>query len=347
MLIFFLLFVAVCFWGISRPDGGGFVPDYMSKTKSTAVKGIFVILVFFRHFVNYNHLGPWQSDSVIVSFIRAIGPLMVTMFLFYSGYGVMESIKNKGWTYVKNMPVQRILRVLFEFDIAVVLYILLNWALGIRMTAVQIMKSFVALATVGNSNWYIVAIIACYLFTYLSFSLWRKNNVISLALTSILCIGFSFVIRNFYDGENYQTMICYAAGLWFSLKQKGIEQIIRRGSRYYLAFGIVAVLFIAAAGSTPSYVLFAIKALSFTGIIVLLTMNVTFGNPILNLLGRWVFSFYILQRLPMRLVNSLGFMGSNVYLSFVFCLAATIGLAWAFQHLLKQIDHLFVLACRH
>ena len=109
----------------------------------------------------------------------------------------------------------------------------------------------------------------------------------------------------------------------------------------------MAALFIATAGPKSNYVLFAIKALSFTGIIVLLTMKVTFGNPVLKLLGHWVFSFYILQRLPMRLVNSLGFMGSNVYLSFVFCLAATIGLAWAFQHLLKQIDHLFILACRH
>lgn len=43
------------------------------------------------------------------------------VFLFYSGYGIMESIKNKGEKYISTVPKKRILNVLVNFDIAVLI----------------------------------------------------------------------------------------------------------------------------------------------------------------------------------------------------------------------------------
>ena len=70
------------------------------------------------HFILYKI--PLQKnwiDSVGVKFITKLEQLMVTMFLFYSGYGVMESIKRKGDDYIKSFPKKRILTTLINLFI--------------------------------------------------------------------------------------------------------------------------------------------------------------------------------------------------------------------------------------
>ena len=65
--------------------------SYMNREQTQMINGIFIILVFMRHFNQYV-----QLDSVIeVPFLylnKILGQLIVTTFMFYSGYGVMTSI---------------------------------------------------------------------------------------------------------------------------------------------------------------------------------------------------------------------------------------------------------------
>ena len=48
--------------------------------------------------------------------------LMVTMFLFYSGYGVFESIKKKKEKYINTIPKRRFLKTLINFAIFYIFY---------------------------------------------------------------------------------------------------------------------------------------------------------------------------------------------------------------------------------
>lgn len=70
------------------------------------------------------------GDVAVDWFIYRFSQLVVVMFLFYSGYGVGESFKRKGDGYVKSMPRHRILATLLNFDVAVIVFILLGLALG-------------------------------------------------------------------------------------------------------------------------------------------------------------------------------------------------------------------------
>ena len=65
-------------------------PDYLSKKQTTAIKGIFVLLVFFGHITQYITMG-----SAYERIVTSIGQLVVVMFLFYSGYGIMCQIMTK------------------------------------------------------------------------------------------------------------------------------------------------------------------------------------------------------------------------------------------------------------
>ena len=90
MILAGLMFIS----GMKIAGEGSFHRDYCSVEKSTALKGVFVMLVFFQHFRTY--ITPEETDFVAVGVSEFLGQLIVVPFLFYSGFGVMESIRAKG-----------------------------------------------------------------------------------------------------------------------------------------------------------------------------------------------------------------------------------------------------------
>lgn len=151
------------------------ISDYLGREQCDSIKGVFILFVFFSHFMGYvGRVGGYVIDT-------HLGQMMVTLFLFYSGYGVMESIKKKGDEYVKSMPKRRILTTLVNFDIAVLAFIALDLILGRPITIKLTLLSFVCWESVGNSNWYIFAIICCYIAAFVScyklqFRRWGGGN---------------------------------------------------------------------------------------------------------------------------------------------------------------------------
>ena len=109
---------------------GQFHTDYLSKSNTTAINGIFVVLVFLCHFAQYVKFSPDFIDQSFVFFKSHLGQLVVTTFLFFSGYGIICSISKKGSDYIKSIPKKRFLSVLIHFDIAVILFMVVNVLLG-------------------------------------------------------------------------------------------------------------------------------------------------------------------------------------------------------------------------
>ncbi len=72
---------------------------YLSKDYTAAIKGIFIMFVFISHSRSYFEITS-TMDNVTIQFMNYVGQLMVTLFLFYSGYGVYEAIKSKKLKYI-------------------------------------------------------------------------------------------------------------------------------------------------------------------------------------------------------------------------------------------------------
>lgn len=210
MAVFFLIL-----WR-SRICNNGY-DDYMSREQTQMINGIFIILVFMRHFNQYV-----QLDSAIeIPFLylnKILGQLIVTTFMFYSGYGVMNSIM-KGSNYVNRMPKKRIFKTMVLFDIAICMYVVMNVCLNIEMTWKQIILSFVGWEGVGNSTWYIFAILMMYSFTYIGFKISRNDLIKGLLITTFFIEGVgtyidslfkSFDVRCSYSNfSSYFSQICY------------------------------------------------------------------------------------------------------------------------------------------
>ena len=146
------------------------IEEYISKNQSNCVKGVFIIMVFARHIWPYikdaGVVFTGMDDRIFHLIDVTLGQLIVAMLLFYSGYGVMESYRKKGIEYVNGMPKRRILNTLLNFDIAVCVYLLVDFFLNISYPLSHVLLSFTGWLSVGNSNWYIFVILLCYIATF-------------------------------------------------------------------------------------------------------------------------------------------------------------------------------------
>ena len=86
-------------------------------------------------------------------------------------------LKKRGNVYLDTFLQKRILPTLVNFDIAVLFFVIVGLLLGNTFSLKQIALSFIAWDSVGNSNWYIFAILVCYTVFLLSFKgLFRKHS---------------------------------------------------------------------------------------------------------------------------------------------------------------------------
>lgn len=333
MMILFLGYVALCLWGLGLNRSKGELEDYLSLERTQCVKGVFIMLVFFSHFNSYvTYDKAW--DLAYQAVVRSFGQGMVTLFLFYSGYAVMVSAVRKGMGYVKSMPWKRIGGTLFQFDCAVVGYMLLGpegsltWKKGVL--------SLIGWESVGNSNWYIFVILVLYALSYLAFRVLGTERKVPVAwMVLVLTAGLVVGCHRYGWRPSwwYDTALCYPMGMLWAAYREKIDKVVQDHGWLYLlvlVLGVtgVYVLKFRLSGSMAHTI---VTHLVFTGTVVLATMKLKVGNPALQWLGKYLFEIYILQRIPMILGKRWGFAEKNIYLYVLFCLVVTLVLSPLFR----------------
>ena len=82
-----------------------FNEEFLEHNMTTCINGVFILLVFMSHFNSYVRYTVSSDIFYAKVLVGKIGQLMVTTFLFYSGFGVMESIKAKGLRISLRTPI--------------------------------------------------------------------------------------------------------------------------------------------------------------------------------------------------------------------------------------------------
>ena len=337
MIITFLAAVLLTLIGV-RFHRQGIRPDYISISSTMAVKGFFVLLVFLRHYKGFVELeGP--LDQPFLTLDSWLSQLIVALFLFYSGYGVYLSWMKKGDAYRRTMPKKRLLATLLHFDLAVLLYMILNWILDNDYGLRKNISALLAWETIGNSNWFVWVILMLYLVTWAALTLIpsRVGQLTAVTVaTGVYALIFHQVYPDFWWW--YDTAFCYAAGMWYACFQPQIEGFLSRDSRYWGTLAgtaaVFLVLFYFRDTAIPVYQLLSVV---FSLLVVLVTMKVRLGNKVICWFGQQVFTIYILQRLPMIVLERLG-AAANPWLFLAGSFLATVALAAAFDRALRLFD---------
>lgn len=322
---------------------------YMSRERTMMINGFFIWIVFISHHNQYlleanNKL---TIDTHTMRLLWRIGQLCVATFFFYSGYGIMASIKKGGALYVKKLILRRFPNLLLHMTLAVCLYWLLQTCYGKSYTLSTVLLSFTGWNSLGNSNWFIFVSLTSYLIIAATYYLTRKwGNVLFFAVSIILFTGFIGACIYCNKGSYwYNTCLCVPAGMIFCQYRLYLEKLVLRTRipawvhggalvltsallyrsihRFPYLNNITAIVF--ALGITLIFSCISTKrvpmALSWSG-------------------GAGLFYLYIFQRIPMIIGYNSEWHLYSAPLYQLFCFICTILLAIAASKAFSQVDRL-------
>ena len=169
--IFFFFLVFLSLLNIDIKGVNQFHYDYMDLKNTSSIRGVFVWIIFLKHYYTYSK----KRKYLYIKILRYLAQKIVSLFLFYSGYGIFESIKTKDTNYVKSLPKKAII-LFVKFQIIIFFFFLCNIILGIKITIRRYLLSMIFISEIGNSNWFAFTIITFYLYTYLSFIFIKKER---------------------------------------------------------------------------------------------------------------------------------------------------------------------------
>ena len=259
---------------------------------------------------------------------------MVTLFLFYSGYGIYESIKSKK-NYINNMPINRIFETWIKFGIAVFFFLLLSYIFNNGFGLKKIILSFVGWDSLGNSNWYIFSIIFMYILTFIAFKIFDKDHKKALIFNLVLSIIYVIIMSYHKQSYWFNTVLCYNLGLIYSYYKEQINKLLFNNFKYVLLLMVTIISFIALKNHIKTYWDYEICSILFVCSVVLLSLKIHLRSPILKWFGDNLFWIYILQRIPMIVFKEIGF-NSNTLLYTISTFITTVLITFIFKYIFDK-----------
>ena len=328
---------------------------WLSRERTSFVNGFFIILVFISHIRQYQlDVTPFETRL-----IQELIPnqLIVTTFFFFSGYGLMHSIKAKGRSYVRAVILRRFPQLLLNFSVAVLLFAALQAALGHTCSLCHILLSLPGWESVGNSNWFICMTLLAYLFIFLSFSLLGVQRpyaaVTLVAVLLALCAPLILLEKDTYWVDTY---LCIPAGMLFSLLKGRMESFFAKTHVPAIAVGLGLLIIGYCLHINTAQVYWhlglpagapRLPAMMAGSVVFALGLTITYGCVTFRMLPRvmvWMggaalFPMYIFQRIPMILGHHFEFNQTHTDLYVAGCLVAGMLLAVCFERIYAWMGH--------
>ena len=148
--------------------------EYITRERTCTINGFFIWIVFVCHLTQYtsNFL---ICDEWLTKVLMQLGQCVVTTFFFFSGYGIMSSLKNKKG-YAGLLVKRRFVSLLLHMTLAVAVFYAVQTWYGKEYEVSSLLWSCIGWKSIGNSNWFVFVSLVCYLFIALSYMLFRRKG---------------------------------------------------------------------------------------------------------------------------------------------------------------------------
>lgn len=329
-------------------------PVYLSRECTSLVNGVFIWLVFLRHFSQYH-----PSLDAVDAWLLAhdcLGQLIVAPFFFFSGWGIMSSLQSKGKVYLRQLVQSRFPGLWVKFAIAVLLFAMLQCLLGVEYPWQRVLISLTGWESVGNSNWFIVMTLLLYLLVAIAFVMTPSQKPWLGISAVVLLVGATVYIFSMLKPPYwYNTLLCFPAGMVWRLLCKMLNDNVLRWE------GLCSLVCLPAgwwlhmhgggiAKGVPLLTVWCGNMLVNAGAVLfalgvaLLTGSISLAAPRLSVFGRilaWcggpaLFYLYIYQRIPMLVGAHYGLNIQMGELYAAVCVAGTVLIAWLCNRLSEK-----------
>lgn len=339
LVILAIIVIKDCVFGRQKTQD-----EYLSVSNTTAIKGLFTILIVFSHFVTYYPVNPLDGTYRLMK--THLSQAVVIPYLFYSGYGMICRVEQKGKDYMRTIITRRVPSFLIGVACALVCYLVLGVIRNKFFSLSTILLSLIGWESLGNSNWYIFGILGEYLIFWISFQVIRiRDNRLSrlggLLLTTLLTGAFVVWIRSMGRPTwCYDTLLMFPLGVAWGLYHQKLDRFLHEHDiLWILSLVLIFAVYMFSFGRRGSGLKwYTVWCVAFALMMVLLSMRMHLGGPVLNFFGKHIFSIYILQRISMILLSDLGWAEQMPHMSLILAMLATSLIAVVFDQLMDRLN---------
>ena len=337
VILFLLSFININIKGINI-----FFYDYMELKNTNSVKGIFVWLIILSHYRNYYVT---KNHYIYRKILNCLGQKMVSLFLFYSGFGIYYSHKKKGIHYTKTLPIKGFI-IFIKSQLIIIIFFITNLSLGIKTTLNNYLLSMIFKSNIGNSDWFAFTIISFYFYSFISFRFIKQKYFLGILLLNIICCFHIYFTYNYYYPNRMAAVdntLCFLFGFYYCLLIDYINFFFMKNDISYFGFLslIIIIYYYYYTYKRRSIIIVSITNILFSLIIIIITMKVRFNNDFLNLLNSHSYSIYLLQRVVMRIIYYKKYILHNELIRFFFEFITILFITSVFDKYTLFIDKYF------
>lgn len=296
MDILLLFFILIILCSTRWYKIGDFNDDYLSMDNTGKLRGIMAITIILHH------ISEKTTGAILFPQLVHVGYMIVAIFFFLSGYGLMLQYMKKGVGYLHGFWKSRVLYLLLVYAWITALYIIYRvFVLG-NSDMDFVIHSFYDGNPIATNSWYIVVQLAFYAIFWFSFKplggAIPKRIVVVTVLTALLSLLLWAVD---YPSIWYLSNFAFPLGLLYAYKK---EKLFSYCTRRYI-FVITALLLTFGISCTISSVFATMfVACSVTMIVVVLMMKFRLVGKLWSWIGGLSLEIYLLHAIPMTFFRS-------------------------------------------
>ena len=321
IILTILLLLVLLLLCISPDTAGRNFSGALTHERLLPWKGMCVLLILLSHYTGY--ISPDLADETYLLIRSGMGQTVIVLFFFAAGYGMTRQLIAKGRAYLPRV-LRKCIRLWLMNAAAVLLMLLVQTLRGREYEVSTMLLAFVPLVNLGNSPWFIFAILLCYLFFLLGAVPYllrpsRPRLFLLFLFHAAFCAAYiMFLSSHGFEDYWYDTIILFPCGIMAAC----LEDILPEGrSPSDLTWCALLTLSVTACAffycfHTRSFLLHELYMLSACAVILVCAMHYSPGSRLLAFLGKHALVIYLFQRIPMILFYETGLMDMVPHLAF-------------------------------
>ncbi len=199
----YALLIALLIWGgkFAGIKKNQFHEDSASLESMKSLRGFAAICVILHHISQeyaFQMVGGEYKPGELALFVNA-GYLMVSIFFFCSGFGLIKSLETKS-DYLKGFIKKRVVKTLvIPYYVSVIIYTILRFATGERLSAGQWITGLLGISMINLYAWYPIVAAILYTTFYLIFKNIKNQKVcFGIMAGIIILLGMLFCVNGHF-----------------------------------------------------------------------------------------------------------------------------------------------------
>ena len=303
----------------------------LSMENSNAMKGLAALVVVIHHCCQR------MSNPGILILFRYMGNLSVSLFFFYSGFGLMKSYNYKE-NYLKSLWVNRIPKIIIPFILSNIIFIVIYIIIGERFDIYEVFLYILGFKLIDDFKWYIISSIILYIIFYFMFKYLKKIKAILVILFSIII--YAVICRIIGTGTWwYKSIFCFFIGILVAEYYDFLFNYLR--NRYLLFTSVTIILFILICGLNiinGNIIMSIISSVLFVLSCIYILMKIEIRNGIIKFIGSISYEIYLLHRIPLEGLKSI----NNNYIYLIITVLLSITLAYIFSKFSRKVINIYI-----